>query len=124
MDILIKGMDMPTNCGDCYFEQVGAEEDVYGEDVYGDTCISYCLLTEWRIALSNRDDMKLPSCPLVEIPTPHGRLIDETTIQGALIAEAYKNDGKFQFGDTIKWTPSEVEEIVSNSVPTILESEE
>lgn len=69
MSILIKGMEMPTNCGDCYFEQIGAEEDVYGaeEDVYGDTCISYCLLTEWRIALSNRDDMKLPSCPLVEI---------------------------------------------------------
>ena len=62
MSILIKGMEMPTNCGDCYFEQIGAEEDVYG-----DTCIYYCLLTEWRIALSNRDNMKLPSCPLVEI---------------------------------------------------------
>lgn len=67
MSILINGMEMPTNCGDCYFEQIGAEEEE--EDEYGDTCISYCLLTEWRIALSNRDDMKLPSCPLVEIVT-------------------------------------------------------
>ena len=62
MSVIIKGMDMPTNCGDCYFEQIGAEEDEYG-----DTCISYCLFTECRIALSNRDDKILPSCPLVEI---------------------------------------------------------
>lgn len=59
-----------------------------------------------------------------QIPTPHGRLIDENAIQGALMVEAYKNDGKFQWGDTIKWTPSEVGEIISNNVPTILEVEE
>ena len=62
MGVYIKNMYLPTSCGDCYFEQIGAEDDDYG-----DTCISYCLLTERKIALSNRDDMKLPSCPLVEI---------------------------------------------------------
>ena len=68
--------------------------------------------------------MPLPKSKVLQIPAGHGRLIDENMIQGALIAEAYKNDGKFQLGDTIKWTPSEVEEIISNNVPTILESEE
>ena len=98
MSIIIKGMDMPTNCGDCYFEQIGAEEDDYG-----DTCISYCLITEWRIALSNRDDKKLPSCPLVEIPTPHGRLIDEDTLN----FHYEKEDG-----------------VIVYDAPTILEAEE
>ena len=103
MSILIKGMEMPTNCGDCYFEQIGAEEDDYGDTF----CISYCLLTEWRIALSNRDDMKLPSCPLVEIPTPHGRLIDADALDQALRR-------KWNYGDN---------GVTIANAPTIVEAE-
>ena len=112
MSIIIKGMDMPTNCGDCYFEQMGAEEDEYG-----DTCISYCLLTEWRISLSNRDDKILPSCPLVEIPTPHGRLIDGDALDGTIMKinskEAYITRNDYKLIDNILF-----------EMPTILEAEE
>ncbi len=48
MSVLIKGMEMPTSCWECPFER--------------------CALR----ALVDRH----PDCPLVEVPFPHGRLID------------------------------------------------
>lgn len=57
MSILIKGMDMPISCEKCPL------------------CCDYlyCIIDEsLRMFLYNRH----PNCPLVEIPTPHGRLID------------------------------------------------
>ena len=48
MSVLIKGMKMPKNCEDCRFEDFGG-----------------CMFR-----------VKRSDCPLVEVPTPHGRLID------------------------------------------------
>lgn len=58
MSILIKGMEMPTSCGFCSFEQ----ETEYGYECYINGC-----LTEYQ---KRPDD-----CPLVPVP-PHGDLID------------------------------------------------
>ena len=57
MSIIIKGMDMPISCGMCRLADKWADDtdEVYIECMLGHTF----------------DD-----CPLVEIPTPHGRLID------------------------------------------------
>ena len=56
MSILIKGIDKPTDCGVCPFGDFG-----------------YCNVKgERNTSESGIDD----DCPLVEIPTPHGRLID------------------------------------------------
>lgn len=64
MDILIKGMDMPCMCCLCPCHDWDMETNRY-----------YCqaLKDELRIIDENtrRND-----CPLVEVPTPHGRLID------------------------------------------------
>ena len=58
MSILIKGMEMPTSCGFCLFEN-------HTDDGY-ECRINGCL-TEYQ----NRPS----DCPLVPVP-PHGRLID------------------------------------------------
>ena len=72
MSILIKGLEMPNACTDCIFIQRGFPDwcDLPdGHDIYNDK-----IRQEW--------------CPLVEVPTPHGRLID---------ADAYCNEmGKRQ----------------------------
>lgn len=64
MNLMIKGMDMPCMCCECLCHDWDMETNRY-----------YCLALkgEPRIVDENtrRDD-----CPLVEIPTPHGRLID------------------------------------------------
>ena len=58
MSIMIKGMEMPKNCDDCF-------------------------LNEWSIC-NERFYCPFDDCPLVEIPVPHGRLIDEEDVKNAI----------------------------------------
>lgn len=88
MSILIKGAILPNSCWDCeadFAYQIGCE---LWQD-YEEFC-----------------ERRHPDCPLVEIPTPHGRLID---------------------GDDIyigRWDiDSDLAEQIQNA-PTILEAEE
>lgn len=68
MSIIIKGLNMPKSCGGCEF--------------------NYCLeggSYEWWECVILHDDInqfdtRRTDCPLVEIPTPHGRLIDRDDI--------------------------------------------
>ena len=60
MSILIKGIDMPKNCGSC---------DYLRDDLES----SYCYLMDKDISDGT---IRAEFCPLIEIPTPHGRLID------------------------------------------------
>lgn len=60
MSILIKGMEMPEYCIDCYF---------YASNSRNDSCL---LL---KRTLGNDGDRE-SDCPLAGVPTPHGRLID------------------------------------------------
>ena len=70
MSILIKGMEMPKNCMSCPFPAVGV-------DAY------YCHCpTQDGKEYDFKDAETIPDdCPLVEVPTPHGRLIDADAIQ-------------------------------------------
>lgn len=65
MSIFIKGIHMPVSCANCYFSR--------WENGYGDICI----ITNNFI----KDTNKKVSCPLVEIPTPHGDLVDVQAIE-------------------------------------------
>ena len=65
MSVIVKGMEMPKNCYDCPFIRASFAGDYYCAKGKGD-----------------EDDLKkvynrrMNDCPLIEIPTPHGRLID------------------------------------------------
>ena len=61
MSILIKGMEMPRDCEECRFSEV--------IDGLG------CIVTHLVILRRYGQD-KPKWCPLIEVPTPHGRLID------------------------------------------------
>lgn len=62
MSVIIKGMEMPNACPSCPFVMA-----------------YYCLL----IGISDDNEVtnyineRHPKCPLVEIPTPHGDLVDQ-----------------------------------------------
>lgn len=64
MSIIVKGMEMPKNCIECRFRQY-EYCDLQRQDLYAVNIMDYALSLE-----------RHPSCPLIEIPTPHGRLID------------------------------------------------
>lgn len=59
MAILVKGMEMPTGCISCDFCNPFVEEP-------------YCRRLMKRVPKVTR----LDNCPLIEVPEPHGRLID------------------------------------------------
>lgn len=75
MSILIKGMEMPKNCLECSFKFVDIK--------YGDGC---CLFTGIVCLSIGRQDR----CPLIEIPTPHGRLIDADALFEAMGLDTVK----------------------------------
>ena len=66
MGVYVKGMKMPKNCNECEFHSV---DDVSFE------LIHQCLIKGAYIDYA--DLYSFPyDCPLVEVSTPHGRLID------------------------------------------------
>ena len=78
MSVIIKGLKMPKNCGECIWIQRG----------YPDWC-------DLPMGRDLFNDKKRPDwCPLIEVPTPHGPLIDADYDRGRyealrLIASAY-----------------------------------
>lgn len=65
MSILIKGMKMPKSCDSCDLIQFDDEE-----------LEAHCPLSPYYRWRGTPPDYKPEGCPLVEVPTPHGRLID------------------------------------------------
>lgn len=98
MSIILKGIDMPKSCGGCEFNynlEGGSYE--WWE----------CVILHDDI---NQFDTRRTDCPLIEIPTPHGRLIDGDKFKETM-------------GDTnMDIYTDEVKEHIDDA-PTILEAE-
>lgn len=62
MSVMIKGMQLPSECSECLFS---CYDISVGEP-------AQCIVLGEHSARYSR----LKNCPLVEIPTPHGRLVD------------------------------------------------
>lgn len=67
MSVLIKNMEMPTNCADCPLNYDQMACGVTGTRWWSDSMVMMNF---------DSDKERLPNCPLIEIPTPHGRLGD------------------------------------------------
>ena len=67
MSLLIKGMKMPETCIDC--------ELTYCDDDFGKSCI----FTDVPCLNLGRQN----NCTLVDVPTPHGRLVDQEKVMSA-----------------------------------------
>lgn len=99
MTVLIKGFDMPKVCSECClfhegYCSVSADEWGCGVDVFN-------AKAEW--------------CPLVEVPTPHGRLIDHKKLEKDLGKRWETNDDQ-DFCNKEVWHALE-------EAPTVIEAE-
>lgn len=65
--ILIKDMSMPETCDDCPFHVYHSHHEY--------VCKATPML--YPMNLANSKGIRKDWCPLVEVKTPHGRLIDE-----------------------------------------------
>lgn len=68
MSVVVKGMKMPKTCEECSFG--------YEEDVAWMACIPQGVSVR-KESVQGICDLH---CPLVEVPAPHGRLIDEDAL--------------------------------------------
>ena len=81
MSVLIKGMEMPALCQEC--------------DLYIDGA---CYAKGYRDYQSIMDMSKPDDCPLIEVPTPHGELVDRNGLMDTYadrltaVAERYSPD--------------------------------
>lgn len=88
MSVIVKGMDMPKNCKDCPFSDHEA----------------WCLIPgDWRERYYCPDNERSEYCPLVEIPTPHGRLIDADKLKSRLVLDNDSNELQRISADILKW---------------------
>ena len=84
MSILVKDIDMPKNCYECFcFQQIKAGID--------HPAFNYCVLqnwkqpcTPWPMTVAEAKEGIADYCPLIEIP-PHGRLIYGDMVYGVFI---------------------------------------
>ena len=107
MSVLIKGMEMPTNCDNCW-----------ALDDYGD--YPRCRITEEQRGYNFPiREKRMDKCPLVEIP-PHGRLIDAD----ALEREIDKNISIYYQGNCGGYYLAEDAREEVEFAPTIIEAEE
>lgn len=105
MSVIVKSIKIPRNCLECNLTN---EDDDFGR------C---CLFTGIPCLNIGRQD----KCPLIEIPTPHGRLIDADVID-------YRNDAMHDgtghlvvadnFMNGVLW----INDCIDNT-PTVIEAE-
>lgn len=67
MSIIVRGMEMPKNCGSCPLRRINENR-------------AWCYRTGEYIDFNKEFDGRKNNCPLIEVP-PHGRLIDADAIQ-------------------------------------------
>lgn len=72
MSVLIKGMYIPRMCAECAF--MGGL--ICPDNVYTCDCPVADDVCGVNITQAVDEDCRHPDCPLVEVPKPHGRLID------------------------------------------------
>ena len=76
MGVYIKGMALPKDCGSCGVR----EEAKCGTDY------------KWLVKHPDFYGTRRPDCPLIEIPTPHGRLIEDNKVVSRMV-DSYANAG-------------------------------
>ena len=100
MSLLIKGMDMPKRCLDCPCYD-WSDEVCRGEGVA-------------EAFIIENSEERSEFCPLIEIPTPHGRLIDVDALNQKIIetVNSGKPDENFTARDVIQlieYAPTTIE---------------
>ena len=83
MSVLIKGMEMPESCDKCRFCVNGFTDEA---PMYECGVQSYDNVSVLVESSGKPFDFRPDWCPLVEVPTPHGRLIDADELKTAFPA--------------------------------------
>lgn len=89
---------LPRSCEKCPFN-------------YADMSVGFCTAASKTIDTRGYGRKRHPDCPLIEIPTPHGRLIDADEIEKCV--HEWYDVGEYVFADTIRNADTIIEAEVS-----------
>lgn len=119
--LFIPGMNKPERCSMCPAYHLIEVPKAWLDPDPTFKVKPFCALTQEDI-----EDIRNVNrnCPLVEIQTPHGRLIDADALSRAMYHEAFETDSDWQRWDSGLWIRYKMFEIEIDKTPTIIESEE
>ena len=104
MSVMIRGMKMPEDCPVCPLAHWNKLDNFTG-----------CEVTKRYFAKEDMETAGRPSfCPLIELPTQHGRLIDADALKDVLEILIDKG-GDIRYWELMRW--------ILNDTPTIIEAE-
>lgn len=118
MGIYLPNMEMPKNCEECDLSKTRRSSlgDIIDCKYIG--TVGSAFKDQYSIL-----NARHPKCPLVEVPTPHGRLIDTDELYGAIVDKGQRNErGKYRIGDFWELNGCEIREVIDRQ-PTIIEAE-
>lgn len=97
MCLIIKGVEMPENCNECICLEA-FDDEIYGRQYF-------CGIL--GIDALAKEHSRHKNCPLVEIPTHHGRLIDADELSISILKTM--NNGDDSVIGLIDKTPTIIE---------------
>jgi hypothetical protein len=103
MSVLIKGMEMPKGCIGCLFKDIGTHT------------MTQCMLVAGWVKYADDGNGIPDACPLVEVPTPHGRLVE--FIDVAVTDDEDTGTEEINFGKALSAY------LKMRSAPTVIEAE-
>lgn len=114
-DVLIKGMVIPKNCEECDLSKKRRSSlgDIIDCKYIG--TVGSAFKDPYNILNSRH-----PNCPLIEVPIPHGKLIDADELYGAIVDKGQRNErGKYRMGEYWELTGREIREVINGQSPVI-----
>lgn len=97
MNVIVKGMQMPANCGSCPFR------------------LAWCIERIYMVTRPQR-------CPLIELPD-HGDLIDRDAFRKTMYHDTFETDSDLQKWESGCWIRYKMFERNIESAPVIIPAE-
>ena len=94
MSVLIKGVEMPQSCFGCHLFNLDDQDLWCIANHYAGCCRALSKYIDENKFVNERH----PDCPLIEVPTPHGELVDRGELMDiyadrlTAVAERYSPD--------------------------------
>ena len=110
MSVIVKNMEMPTTCYNCKFREPFID-------------FAYCNLAEMDMEYEKSDNCRHPDCPLIEIPTPHGRLGDLDKLWDRMYNYIDNEGAKMPYGDNDFMIHRDSACELIEDAPTVIEAE-
>lgn len=120
MSILIRSMEIPTSCGKCRFCVNGFTDTAPMYECAAQSYENVSVLVE---SDGKPFDFRPDWCPLVEIPTPHGRLGDLDKLWDRMYNYIDNEGAKMPYGDNDFMIHRDSACELIEDAPTVIEAE-